>query len=108
MNREQRLRRCRPRLEALETREMPSTLHVIGPVPGPHSTGPYLNLIVLKPSNQSLAPKTASDASQRGKSHIDSDMGHSGTPAASRRVVVRPDYRRDHHDHRLTDLSARH
>jgi hypothetical protein len=41
-------KRCRPRLEGLEPREMPSTLHVVGPVPGPHSKGPYLNLIVAR------------------------------------------------------------
>jgi hypothetical protein len=29
---------------------MPSTLHVVGPVPGPHSNGPYLNLIVARPT----------------------------------------------------------
>jgi hypothetical protein len=50
MNREQRSRRCRPRLEDLESREMPTTLHVVGPVPGAHSKGPYLNLIVQRPS----------------------------------------------------------
>lgn len=30
---------------------MPSTLHVVGPAPGSHSKGPYLNLIVLRDSS---------------------------------------------------------
>jgi hypothetical protein len=37
---------------------MPSTLHVVGPVPGPHSRGPYLNLIV--------APDPASPTKAKG------------------------------------------
>lgn len=49
-------KRCRPRIEGLEPREMPSTLHVVGPVPGPHSKGPYLNLIVARdPATPSTA-----------------------------------------------------
>ena len=61
MNREQRSRRCLPRLEDLEPREMPSTLHVVGPAPGSHSKGPYLNLIVLKDgsSNSTAISKAA-------------------------------------------------
>ncbi len=35
---------------------MPSTLHVVGPMPGPHSKGPYLNLIVVR---DSASPTTA-------------------------------------------------
>jgi hypothetical protein len=62
MNREQRSRRCRPRLEDLEPREMPSTLHVVGPAPGSHSKGPYLNLIVLRDSSPSA---TTNDARAR-------------------------------------------
>jgi hypothetical protein len=48
MNRDHRSRQCRPRLEGLESREVPSTLHVVGPVPGPHTRGPSLNLIVVR------------------------------------------------------------
>ena len=59
MNREQRSRRCRPRLEDLEPREMPSTLHVVGPAPGSHSKGPYLNLIVLKDASPNSATPNA-------------------------------------------------
>lgn len=47
MNRAQRSRRCRPRLEDLEPREVPSTLHVVSPA-GTGSKGPSLNLIVQK------------------------------------------------------------
>ena len=35
---------------------MPSTLHVVGPAPGSHSRGPYLNLIVLGDSS-TASPK---------------------------------------------------
>jgi hypothetical protein len=62
MNREQRSRRCRPRLEDLEPREMPSTLHVVGPAPGSHSKGPFLNLIVLRDSSPAASPKTRTNA----------------------------------------------
>lgn len=62
MNREQRSRRFRPRLEVdgLETRELPSTLHIVGPLQRPGSKGPYLNLIVAEPS--SAAPKATAKA----------------------------------------------
>ncbi len=47
MTRDQRSRRHRPCLEGLETRDLLSTLHVLGPVKGQGGAkGPYLNLIV--------------------------------------------------------------
>ncbi len=61
MKRDLRPTRCRPRLEGLEPRDLPSTLHVIGPVPGPHSKGPFLNLIVASPS-PTKTHRTASGA----------------------------------------------
>lgn len=65
MNREQRSRRCRPRLEGLEPRALLSTLHVVGPAPGSHSADPYLNLIVAKESatGQGAADRAAADGS---------------------------------------------
>jgi hypothetical protein len=63
MTQDQRTRRCRPGLEDLERREVPSTLHVVGPVPGPHSKGPYLNLIVEKSSPPTSTSQTRATAS---------------------------------------------
>ncbi len=52
MKPDQRSRRYRPRLEGLETREMPSTLHVVGPAAGQgNARHPYLNLIVAETSS---------------------------------------------------------
>lgn len=50
MNRPSRSRRCRPGLEGLESRDLPSTLHVVGPSQSTGAKGPYLNLIVAEPS----------------------------------------------------------
>ncbi len=57
MSRDPGSKRCRPRLEGLEVREVPSALHVVGPAPGPQSQGPYLNLVVLRDSPPSGAVK---------------------------------------------------
>jgi hypothetical protein len=57
MSRDPGSRRCRPQLEGLEAREVPSTLHVVGPAPCPHSEGPYLNLVVLRDAPPSQAAR---------------------------------------------------
>lgn len=62
MKQAQRSLRYRPRLEGLEPRELPSTLHVVGPEPGSRSKGPSLNLIVVRPST------TSAHATARGSS----------------------------------------
>ena len=63
MKQAQRSWRSRPRLECLETREMLSTLHVVGPEPGSHSKGPYLNLIVDRPSTAAAKASVARSSS---------------------------------------------
>lgn len=73
MKRPYRSSRLRPVLEGLEPREMPSTLHVIGPTPASHSKGPYLNLIVATPSP---AP-----SGSRAHEKAASSSASSGTPS---------------------------
>jgi hypothetical protein len=58
MTRDQRCRRYRPCLEGLEARDLPSTLHVVGPVQDKGGAkGPYLNLIVQKDSSAGTADR---------------------------------------------------
>jgi hypothetical protein len=80
MNRFQGSRRCRPRLEGLEPREMPSTLQVVGPVPGPHSKGPYLNLIVVR--------DPSSPAASRGHATASGGKASPSTPPWVKRSVL--------------------
>ena len=57
MSREHRSKRCRPRIEDLEPREMPSTLPGVGSAPSSHSRGLSVNLVVLRDSSPSPAAK---------------------------------------------------
>jgi hypothetical protein len=53
MTKDRRPRCCRPCLEGLEARDLPSTWQVVGPNPGHRgANGPYLNLIVVKDSSR--------------------------------------------------------
>lgn len=59
---------------------MPSTLHVVGPAPGPHSKGPYLNLIVLRDSS----PKDS-----KARSHAAGSVSSAATPPWVSQAVLR-------------------
>ena len=107
MKQAQRSTRCRPRLEALETREMPLTLHVVGPVPGSHSKGPYLNLIVDRPSTPAVQATAAPFLIEVDSRRYDSLLGESGHPPAGRRFAVCSDNHHDHDHDRRPDIPAR-
>jgi hypothetical protein len=57
MTKDRGLRRFRPHLETLEARDLPSTLHVVGPNPNDQGAkGPFLNLIVVQDPSPDAGP----------------------------------------------------